>query len=74
VDDGFSARPKGAYQMIQYGVTTLEKGPAIPCGLCLVLDHLVCSELINPRWLEYKFHDRCLLLADTERVESDHHA
>ncbi|HJN51925.1 MAG TPA: hypothetical protein QF924_15825, partial [Pseudomonadales bacterium] len=25
VDDGFSACPKGAYQMIQYCVTTLEK-------------------------------------------------
>ena len=39
--------------MIQYGVTALEKEPAIPCGLCLVLDHLDSSEPVNIMLQEY---------------------
>ncbi len=46
-DDRFPARPKGAIQMIQYGVTALNKDWAIVCGLCLVLDHLDSSEHVN---------------------------
>ena len=46
-NDRFPARPKGAAQMNKYGVAVLEKGPAILCGLRLVLDHLGSSEHVN---------------------------
>jgi hypothetical protein len=38
-DDRFTARPKGAAQMIQYGVTALEKGMPFPaaCALCWII-------------------------------------
>jgi len=43
----FPVRPEGATQITQYCVTALEKGLAIPCGLCLVLDYLGSSEYGN---------------------------
>jgi hypothetical protein len=46
-DGRFPVRPKGAKQMIQYGVTVLDKDPAIVCGPCLVLNHLLSSEHDN---------------------------
>ena len=49
----FPARPEGATQIIQYGVTALEKGLAIPGGLCLVLDYLGSSEHGNITLKEY---------------------
>ena len=52
-DDGFPARPKGAYQSVQHGVTTLANGTTIACGLCLVLNALVSSVSIKPTLLEY---------------------
>ena len=52
-DDRFTARPKGATQMIQYGVAVLEKDMAIPGGLRLVLDHLGCSESANVALLDH---------------------
>ena len=39
--------------MIQYGVTALEKDPAILCGLRLVLNHPGGSEPINITLAEY---------------------
>jgi len=53
--DCFTARPKGATQMIQYGVAVLEKDPAILCGLRLVLNHLGGSESINTIMKEHQF-------------------
>ena len=52
-NDRFPARPKGAKQMTQYGVTALNKDQAIVCGLCLVLDHLLNSEHGNITFKEY---------------------
>jgi hypothetical protein len=52
-NDRFPARPKGAKQMTQYGVTALNKDRAIVCGLCLVLDHLLNSEHANITLKEY---------------------
>ena len=49
----FPARPKGATQIIQYCVTALEKGLAIPFGLCLILDYLGSSEHDNIILKEY---------------------
>ncbi|MDH3375552.1 MAG: hypothetical protein OEQ39_01105 [Gammaproteobacteria bacterium] len=34
-DDGLSARPHGAFQMTQYGVTALEKDPPFPAVCAL---------------------------------------
>jgi len=51
-DDRFTARPKGATQMIQYGIAVLEKA-TIPCGLRLVLDHPGCSVSINMALLDH---------------------
>jgi len=51
----FPARPKGATQIIQYCVTVLEKGLAIPCRLRLVLDYLGSSEQGNITLKEYQF-------------------
>ena len=53
-DDRFPVRPKGAIQMIQYGVTALNKDWAIVYGLCLVLDHLDSSEHDNITLKEYQ--------------------
>ena len=55
-NDRFPACPKGATQMIQYGVTALNKDRAIVCGLCLVLDHLDSSEHVNITLKEYCSH------------------
>jgi len=44
--------------MIQSGVAALEKDPAIPFGLRLVLDHLGYSEPIKPTLLEHYRVDR----------------
>ena len=55
-NDRFPACPKGATQMIQYGVTALDKDRAIVCGLCLVLDHLDSSEHVNITLKEYCSH------------------
>ncbi len=52
-NDRFPARPKGAKQMTQYGVTALNKDQAIVCGLCLVLNHLLNSEHGNITLKEY---------------------
>jgi hypothetical protein len=52
-DDGFTARPKGASQMIQSGVAVLEKDPAISCGRRLVSNHLAGSEPMNITLMEY---------------------
>jgi hypothetical protein len=49
----FPARPEGATRMIQYGVTALDKGLAIPCGLRLVLHHPGGSEQGNITLKEY---------------------
>ena len=46
-DDRFPVRPKGAKQIIQYGVTVLNKDSAIVCELCLVLNHMLSSEYGN---------------------------
>ncbi len=55
-NERFPARPKGATQMIQFGVTALDKDRAIVCGLCLVLDHLDSSEHVNITLKEYCSH------------------
>ncbi len=52
-NDGFTARPKGATQMIQCGVAVLEKELAILCELRLVLNHLGGSESNNITMQEY---------------------
>ena len=52
-DDRFPVRPKGAKQMIQYGVTVLDKDWAIVCDPCLVLDQLLSSEHDNITLEEY---------------------
>ena len=54
MDGRFPTRPKGATQMVQYGVAALEKDPAILCGLRLVLDHLGGSESVNITLKEYR--------------------
>ena len=51
--DRFPARPKGASQMIQYGVAVLDKGTTILCGQRLVLNHLANSESVNIILKEY---------------------
>ena len=52
-NEHFPARPKGAKQMNQYGVTDLDKDGAIVRALCLVLDHLLSSEHGNITLKEY---------------------
>jgi len=52
-DERFTARPKGAARMIQYGVAVLAKDMAILCELRLVLDHLGCSESIDSALLDH---------------------
>ena len=52
-NDRFPARPKGAKQMNQYGVTDLDKDDATVRALCLVLDHLLSSEHGNITLKEY---------------------
>ncbi len=50
--DRFTARPKGATRITQYGVAAFEKA-TISCSLRLVLDHPGGSELINITLTEY---------------------
>jgi hypothetical protein len=52
--DHFPARPKGANQKSQYGVTALNKDLAIVFELRLVLAHLVCSEHANSALSEHQ--------------------